>query len=729
MMKKKFSALFLAGILLFATSCELINDPSNLFNSSSSSSSGNELYADEHVDENEDGICDECQESTLRTFDVFAVNDLHGKLLDTDAQPGVDEMTTYLKQAKQSNPNTILLSSGDMWQGSSESNLTKGLMTTDWMNELDFVSMTLGNHEYDWGESYIEENSKAAEFPFLAINVYNKYTNKRVDYCDASVMIEQDGAKIGIIGAIGDCYSSIAADKTQDVYFHTEDRLTALVMAESDRLREQGADCIIYSVHDGMGNYDDALSDGYVDIVFEGHTHSVYKEVDNEGVYHLQGGGDNKYGLSKATIQINIAADNARIKQAKTVAHSAYTSLSKDPIVEELMDKYEDEIAEGTRALGMNDRYRDEKELSRLVAQLYLEAGKEKWGDEYDVVLGGGSINIRSPYALQAGEVTYADIQMLYPFDNQLELCSILGVNLLDRFINNKSYFVAYDPSLPSSIELNKIYYMVTDTWNSPYVDNCLTVVDRYDETTFARDLLADYVEEGGMTTVKPTPTPTPGDITLTSIADVLELGSALPANGVTESELDVRGKIVEIKSTTWGNMTIEDAEGNQLYIYGTYDSSGEIRYDAMADQPQVGDTVFLRGAIKNYLKDGSSTPIVEMIDGKVMGKFKLTSIPDLLEMGNDLVDNSHTVTKYALECTIVSIDSTTWGNMTVEDAEGNQIYIYGLYDSAGARYDAMSKKPVVGDTLVIEGALMKYVNETTTKIEIMDGVIRLWIG
>jgi glycosyltransferase involved in cell wall biosynthesis len=75
--------------------------------------------------------------------------------------------------------------------------------------------MTLGNHEYDWGEDYILENYELAEFPFLAINIYDNDTNKLVEYCQPSVMVEKSGVQIGIIGAIGDCYSSISADKVE----------------------------------------------------------------------------------------------------------------------------------------------------------------------------------------------------------------------------------------------------------------------------------------------------------------------------------------------------------------------------------------------------------------------------------------------------------------------------------------------------------------------------------
>ena len=331
-MKRKVITLFLVGMLAFASAC----GSGMVENSSDSTSVGDSENSSvvevvEHVDENDDGVCEECGESTLRTFNFFAINDLHGKFTDTDEQIGIDELTTYLKQEKAENPNTILLSSGDMWQGGAESNSTKGLIITDWMNQMDFASMTLGNHEYDWGEDYIEANAELAEFPFLAINIYDRTTNERVDYCDASIMIEQDGAKIGIIGAMGNCYSSISSDKTKDVYFKTGGELTTLVKEESTRLKEAGADFIVLSMHDDMSGYDANLSQGFIDLVFEGHTHQAYTKQDTYGVYHLQNGGDNKTGISKASVTINIANETAENEYAGIVTTSTYENLADDP--------------------------------------------------------------------------------------------------------------------------------------------------------------------------------------------------------------------------------------------------------------------------------------------------------------------------------------------------------------------------------------------------------------
>lgn len=472
-----------------------------------------------HEDKNDNGSCDGCGESVMTTFDLYAINDLHGKITDGDSHPGVDELTTYLKAAAATDDNVVLLSAGDMWQGAAESNLTYGLLVTDWMNQMGFSAMTVGNHEYDWGEKYVAANAEFAEFPLLAINVYDRATDARVDYCQGSALVELDGVQVGIIGAIGDCYSSIAPDKVEEIYFVTGSELTALVKAESEMLRSQGADFIVYSIHDGYGQskstaatsvsssglksyYDVSLSDGWVDLVFEGHTHQQYLLQDEHGVYHLQNKGDNYGGISHVEVQVNTLTGTFSVSQAELVKTDAYSGLADDPIVEQLLEKYAEELAPAKRILGQNKMYRNSDYLRRLVADVYYNAGMEAWGDEYDIVLGGGFISVRSPYYLASGEVTYADLQSLLPFDNDLVLCSVRGRDLLPKFINtnNSNYAVSYgDNGKPSDIDPNGTYYIVVDTYTSAYPPNNLTVVETYEAGIYARDLLAEYIENGGL--------------------------------------------------------------------------------------------------------------------------------------------------------------------------------------------------------------------------------------
>ena len=445
-------------------------------------------------------------ENNLVTLDIFAVNDLHGKLADTDAQPGVDELSTYLKQAQHAG-NTILLATGDMWQGASESNLTGGLIVTDWMNEMDFTALTVGGHEFDWGEEPLKQNVELAEFPFLSINIYNRETDQPLEYCETSIMVDVDGVQIGIIGAIGDIYNSIATEHSKNIYFKVGDELTELVKAESEKLRSEGADFIIYTMHAGYDKtnvvtksksvsdweleeyYDVVLSEGYVDIVFEADSHFTYVLTDREGVYHLQAGGNNK-GISHASVLFNKANGDVLIYNAELVMANQYTQLEDDPVVEQLLEKYDEQLAPATRLLGNNGHYRSGDDICQIVADLYASLGEETWGEEYDIVLGGGFISCRS--------------LALLPFDNQITLCSIQGRDLISKFLESThyAYFIKttdYGRSIRNRIDPDATYYVVTDSYSAYYAPNNMTVIDTYDDGIFARDLVADFISAGGM--------------------------------------------------------------------------------------------------------------------------------------------------------------------------------------------------------------------------------------
>ena len=451
-------------------------------------------------------------EDNIVNLELFALNDMHGNVEDSSNGLGIAKTSTLLKTYPDNVNNALYISQGDMWQGSAASNLTHGQIVNDWMGQMNFTSMTVGNHEFDWGTSYIRTNSGLATFPYLGINVYSRDTNQRVDYLDPSVIINKNGAKIGIIGAIGDCYGSISASMVTDVYFKVGDDLTNLVKDEATRLRnEEGCDMIIYSIHDGSEStssldtpYDISLSNGYVDLVLEGHTHKNYVLKDSKGIYHIQSSGYNKT-INYIQVNVNTTKDTCSIVETKSIYTNDYkNTLSDDAAAAALFTKYADQISGANDTLGYNSTYRSSTELNTLVADLYLQYGLSKWSSSYNIYLGGGYLKTRSPYNLKAGDVSYADLLALYPFNNDLVLCSISGYNLNYKFVNtsNSDYYISLSSygQTNSYINYSDTYYVVVDTYTSDYASNGLTVIERYtDDEFYARDMLAEYIRNGNM--------------------------------------------------------------------------------------------------------------------------------------------------------------------------------------------------------------------------------------
>ena len=107
-----------------------------------------------------------------------------------------------------------------------------------------------------------------------------------------------------------------------------------------------------------------------------------------------------------------------------------------------------------------------------------------------------------------------------------------------------------------------------------------------------------------------PTPDPSgdPAADSVLTVEQVLALGASKEHNTYTEGKYYVTGVITEIYNTQYGNMKITDDKGNILTIYGTYDATGANRFDAMANQPAVGDTITVYGIVGQY----NNTPQVK---------------------------------------------------------------------------------------------------------------------
>ena len=112
-------------------------------------------------------------------------------------------------------------------------------------------------------------------------------------------------------------------------------------------------------------------------------------------------------------------------------------------------------------------------------------------------------MSVRSPYELAAGEITYGMLYSLFPFDNDLVLCSIKGRDLQQRFFetDNDRYYLSYGnygKQVKGNIDPNKTYYVIVDSYSSVYSPNRLTEIDRYENKYYARDMLAEYAKSGG---------------------------------------------------------------------------------------------------------------------------------------------------------------------------------------------------------------------------------------
>ena len=251
-----------------------------------------------------------------------------------------------------------------------------------------------------------------------------------------------------------------------------------------------------------------------------------------------------------------------------------------------------------------------------------------------------------------------------------------------------------------------KYYSDVTISWTS---DSEYAVID-------GNKLTLTVPNTGA--TAKVTATVTCGDVTKTkeftiklsmeptAIAEIIEMALKQEHNVYTADKYIVAGVITEVYNTQYGNMKITDELGNILTIYGTYGADGVKRYDALESKPVAGDYVVVLGVVGHY----NGTPQVK--NGWILTFTTPTSIESANTIGAAKEHNTYTEEKHLVTGVVTEVKNTQYGNLYIQDEAGNKIYIYGLYDQAGNRYDAMvtaGHAPVVGDTITVLSVVGQY--------------------
>ena len=284
---------------------------------------------------------------------VVSTTDLHGwydSHHDSRTSPpygGLPLMAGYLEALRASHgKHVIVVDSGDLFQGTLESNFLEGEPVVKGYNALGYNAAAVGNHEFDYGPvgpgsvarrpdddplGALKKNAKLAKFPFLSANLTEKATGKSPSWAKRFTIVDAGGTKVGIIGlSTPDTPNVTNPANIATLVFG--DPVAATVSAARE-LRAAGVEAIIVIAHMGgrcrdndtdpndlttcendqdVMRYLKALPKGTIDAYFAGHTHSQMRHYIN-GVATLQPA---PYGREIAILDMTI--DPALHKVTKT---------------------------------------------------------------------------------------------------------------------------------------------------------------------------------------------------------------------------------------------------------------------------------------------------------------------------------------------------------------------------------------------------------------------------
>ena len=198
------------------------------------------------------------------------------------------------------------------------------------------------------------------------------------------------------------------------------------------------------------------------------------------------------------------------------------------------------------------------------------------------------------------------------------------------------------------------------------------------------------------------TATLTLGEETTTAVV-TLDIIANIPYKSVTEAletpvgeMIYVQGYVKSIVNTTYGNVYLQDLDGNEIYIYGIGPKDSFLSYGI-----SVGDFIGVYGqrAVYNGTAQMSSTTYM-----KHFPEYKVITVADILakEVGTDY---------FTVKGTVSNIVNTTYGNFDLVDEDGTKIYVYGLLTPEGVNKQFASMGIKEGDTLWLIGQRAAYNN------------------
>jgi 2',3'-cyclic-nucleotide 2'-phosphodiesterase (5'-nucleotidase family) len=410
----------------------------------------------------------------VKDITILHVNDTHGHIVPYSEKSvsknvlvsGAAYLAHMVQEERSKNPEgTLLLSAGDMFQGTPVSNLFKGMPVIEVMNYLEFDAMAIGNHEFDWGMDAFRNLLASSRFPFLSANIKDK-SGKYLPGVKPFIIVSKKNVKIAVIGVTTPevMYSTKPGNIEGFRVYRPENILPELIRT----VKEEGAHIIIVLSHLGL-DADRELAQRVpgIHVIVGGHSHTAIKKPVIIGdTIILQAG---HYGLYLGVFEFSVDTGTGKIvdyKKSRVLKKVlAGTDTPYDEIAAGIVNTYHDQIKEkfaevvGEASVDLKRRYQRESNIGNLICDTMREETNA------DIAFfNSGGIRMDIP----KGKITLEQVFTLLPFDNSLVTMNLTGAQILEileynarmeqGFLQASGIRVRYDVSEPVASRVKEVY-------------------------------------------------------------------------------------------------------------------------------------------------------------------------------------------------------------------------------------------------------------------------------
>ena len=381
-------------------------------------------------------------------FEPISAYDSTCSVEDNDAGEcfgGSARLMTAISEAKGRSNNWILVDGGDQFQGTLFYTYYKGKLAAEMMNQMGYTAMTVGNHEFDDGPEVLKGFIEATEFPILMSNADVSQEPLLADAIQKSVVIEQGGEKIGLIGLTPQDTDELASPGPNVIFTDPSEA----VQGEIDRLEEEGVNKIIVLSHSGY-KVDQVVAESTtgVDVIVGGHSNTLLGDMEGaEGPYPTEVNGVQivqAYAYGKYLGELNVTFDDdGNVTEASgqplvlsgEVVEDEATKARIAEAAEPLDEIRNEVVAEAAGPIeGNRDVCRAEEcSMGNLVADAMLDRVADQ-GIQIAIANSGG---LRA--SIDEGEVTMGEVLTVLPFQNTLSTFQVSGETVMEALENGVS--------------------------------------------------------------------------------------------------------------------------------------------------------------------------------------------------------------------------------------------------------------------------------------------------
>ncbi|MFW6001352.1 MAG: metallophosphoesterase, partial [Halanaerobium sp.] len=103
---------------------------------------------------------------------IYHINDVHSRVEEGSySGMGYAKISTLIDQGRKEKDNVLFLDAGDSFHGQIIANINEGESIAYLLNLMDLDALTLGNHDFNFGQDRLRELSNIVDFPLLAANL------------------------------------------------------------------------------------------------------------------------------------------------------------------------------------------------------------------------------------------------------------------------------------------------------------------------------------------------------------------------------------------------------------------------------------------------------------------------------------------------------------------------------------------------------------------------------